>query len=174
MKLVTIEISRWADNDRDLAGLRLKNAAGQTSDILGFQRHTWESFTLRDQPIQSITVIKKTDDNYTRGFKILYRSGVTDVINSDAGNEAGTIEFEEHDELVGMTVCTMEDEKRPRKFGFSIMKNSTSEVFQSGFPAPPQGFQYKIHQSVPVGNDYTFVQAWPTPEQLNGAGGDLS
>ena len=68
----------------------------------------------------------------------------------------------------------MEDQKRPRKFGFSIMKNSTSEVFQSGFPAPPQGFQYKIHQSVPKGNDYTFVQTWPTPDQLNGAGGDLS
>ena len=145
MKLVTIEISRWAENDRDLAGLRLKNAAGATSDILGFQRHAWESFTLRDQQIKSITIIKKSDDNYTRGFKILYRSGVTDVINSDAGNEAGTIEFDEHDALVGMTVCTLDDEKRPRKFGFSIMKNANSDVFQTGFPAPPGGFQYKIH-----------------------------
>ena len=111
-------------------------------------------------------MIKKTDDNYTRGFKITYRSGVTDVINSDAGNEAGTIDFEEHDELVGMTVCTMEDEKRPRKFGFSIMKSATSEVFQTGFPAVPQGFQYKLHQTVPKGNDYTYVQTWPTPAAL--------
>ena len=67
------------------------------------------------------------------------------MINSDAGNEAGTIEFDEHDALVGMTVCNLDDEKRPRKFGFSIMKNANSDVFQTGFPAPPGGFQYKIH-----------------------------
>ena len=67
------------------------------------------------------------------------------MINSDAGNVAGTIDFDDHDELVGMTVGTMDDEKRPRKFGLSIMKNANSEVFQVGFPSPPGGFQYKIH-----------------------------
>ena len=50
------------------------------------------------------------------------------LVNDDGGLEAGTIEFEEYDELVGMTVhCTSQSERRPRRFGFTIMRNALSD-----------------------------------------------
>ena len=58
-----------------------------------------------------------------RGFKITYRNGQTDLINSENGIDAGTIEFEDNDVLVGMTVhCNSDSDRRPRKFGFTIMR----------------------------------------------------
>lgn len=39
-----------------------------------------------------------------RGFKITYRNGETDLINSESGPCAGTIDFEEGDVLVGVTI----------------------------------------------------------------------
>ena len=51
------------------------------------------------------------------------------MINSDAGHEVGTIDFEEHDEFVGMTVGTQDEEKRPRKVGFTLMKSSDADAF---------------------------------------------
>ena len=42
--------------------------------------------------IRDITVIKKNEE-YLRGLKIRYRNGQTDLINSEDGPEAGTIEF---------------------------------------------------------------------------------
>ena len=49
------------------------------------------------------------------------------MINSDSGVEAGTIDFEKFDELVGMTVqCTSSSEKKPRRFGFTVMRNGQS------------------------------------------------
>jgi len=44
------------------------------------------------------------------------------VINADSGTEVGKIEFEQYDELVGMTV-KCDDSKKPRRFGFTIMRN---------------------------------------------------
>ena len=59
-----------------------------------------------------------------RGFKIVYKNGSDDVIGSDSGIEAGTVTFEENDVLVGMTLqCNSETDKRPRRFGFTVMRN---------------------------------------------------
>ena len=58
-----------------------------------------------------------------KGFTIEYRDGESDVINSDAGYVAECIEFEEYDELVGITVDqTSENDKKPRRIGFTIMR----------------------------------------------------
>ena len=46
------------------------------------------------------------------------------MIGSDNGVLAGTVTCEENDFLVGMTLkCNSESEKRPRKFGFTLMRN---------------------------------------------------
>ena len=65
-----------------------------------------------------------------RGFRITYRNGQTDLIGSENGIEAGTVDFEASDVLVGLTVqCNSESDKRPRKFGFTILRDSTSDSF---------------------------------------------
>ena len=65
-----------------------------------------ESITLKPCPIEKIVVYKK-DDTYLKGFKIMYRNGMEQLVNDDGGFEAGTVVFEEFDELVGITVqCT--------------------------------------------------------------------
>ena len=65
-----------------------------------------------------------------RGFRITYRNGQTDLIGSDNGIEEGTVDFEQSDVLVGLTVqCNSENDKRPRRFGFTIMRDSTSVSF---------------------------------------------
>ena len=46
------------------------------------------------------------------------------MIGSDNGVEAGTVDFEENDVFVGMTLqCNSESDKRPRRFGFTLMRN---------------------------------------------------
>lgn len=60
-----------------------------------------------------------------RGFRIIYLGGNTDIINSDNGNEAGVINFEEFDELVGLNMVTLkEGDTRPRRVGFTLMRNA--------------------------------------------------
>ena len=62
-----------------------------------------------------------------RGFEIIYQNGSSDTVNSTNGDLVNTIHFEDYDELVGMTVAvTSESDKRPRRFGFSLMRNSES------------------------------------------------
>ena len=101
------------------------------------------------------------------------------LVNDDGGLEAGTVEFEEFDEFVGMTVqCTSQSERRPRRFGFTIMRNASSVshedqeveevVEEMTFPEIPQGFQYKVHETKPEGNSFKFNQTWPAVADLNG------
>ena len=60
-----------------------------------------------------------------RGFKLTFHGGDTVLINSDNGTDAGTIIFEEFDELVGVKVVSMSEENnRPRKIGFTLMRNA--------------------------------------------------
>ena len=60
-----------------------------------------------------------------RGFRIVYHGGDTQIINSDNGNEAGVINFEEFDELVGVNMVTLsEGDTRPRRVGFVLMRNA--------------------------------------------------
>ena len=48
-------------------------------------------------------------------------------MNSTDGGLAGTIDFEDYDELVGLTVnVTSESDKRPRRFGLTLMRDSAS------------------------------------------------
>ena len=120
-RLKTFSFSRWGASDTDFSGLKLTNAAGEESMLIGTERHAWESVTLQDQPIKKITMFEK-NCNYMKGFRIQYRNGQTDIINADSGTEVGSIEFEPFDELIGMTVQSASDRK-PRKFGFTIMRN---------------------------------------------------
>ena len=66
------------------------------------------------------------------------------MICSDAGVEVGSIEFEQYDELVGMTILSAAD-KKPRRFGFTVMRNGSSQNLLSpdmskvGFPVAPPG-----------------------------------
>ena len=39
-----------------------------------------------------------------RGFEIFYQNGSSDIINSNNGDLASTIHFEEYDEFVGLTM----------------------------------------------------------------------
>lgn len=94
MRITEISYSRWGGGDYDLSGLRLTNNSGTTSQLFGSERHAWQSLRLKSQPIASITVYKKSDNSYMRGFKITYRDGQSDIVNSDNGTEAGTINFE--------------------------------------------------------------------------------
>ena len=109
----------------------------------------------------------------------MYRNGMEQLVNDDGGFEAGTVVFEEFDELVGITVqCTSQSERRPRRFGFTIMRNANSESHVEnevevaaenvGFTAPPPGFTYRVHRTKPEGNGYQFKQTWPLPENIQG------
>ena len=74
-------------------------------------------------PLQKIIIFKKNEE-YLRGFKIVYRNGSSDMINSSEGPEAGTIEFQENDVLIGITtMCLSDSDKKPRQFGFTVMRN---------------------------------------------------
>ena len=76
-----------------------------------------------------------------RGFKITYRDGQSDIINSDNGTEAGTIHFEQFDEFVGITVASVSDsETKPRRIGFTLMRNSESPSIKVEYPDLPQDF----------------------------------
>ena len=76
-----------------------------------------------------------------RGFKITYRDGQSDIINSDNGTEAGTIHFEQFDEFVGITVASVSDsETKPRRIGFTLMRNSDSPSMKVEYPDLPQDF----------------------------------
>ena len=103
MRITSISYSRWGEKDSDFSGMKLQNSAGQTSELMGQERYSWESITLKPCPIEKITVYKK-DDAYLKGFKIIYRNGMEQLVNDDGGVEAGTVVFEEFDELVGITV----------------------------------------------------------------------
>ena len=83
-----------------------------------------------------------------RGFKITYCNGQTDLIGSDSGIEAGTVNFEESDVLVGMTLqCNSESDKRPRRFGFTVMRNSASMSIGSSTPSYSGAGGYMVHES---------------------------
>ena len=46
------------------------------------------------------------------------------MINSSEGPEAGSIEFQENDVLIGITtMCLSDSDKKPRQFGFTVMRN---------------------------------------------------
>ena len=70
----------------------MTNNAGQSSELMGTKRHEFEQIYLNQAPIQKIVVYKKNED-YLRGFKIVYRNGNADMVNSSQGPVAGTIEF---------------------------------------------------------------------------------
>ena len=58
-----------------------------------------------------------------RGFQICYRNGEQQTVNSVDGDLSGTVEFNQGDELVGITVkVTTESDKRPRLIGFTLMR----------------------------------------------------
>ena len=116
-----------------------------------------------------------------RGFKIIYRNGETDLINSEVGTVAGTIDFEEGDVLVGLTLqCSSENDKRPRKFGFTIMRNAQSSSFSqqaaaaiaAGSSLIPQGgaggVPTGVRETRPIGNEFRLEQTWPTIASLQG------
>ena len=150
MRLRQIQFSRWAQNDKDLSGLIITNNAEQSSELMGTKRHEYDSVYLQQSPIQKIVVYKKNEE-YLRGFKIYYQNGQTDLINSDEGPEAGTIDFESGDFLVGVTCMSMsESDKKPRRFGFTVIRNG------------------QVHQYEPIGHVFTYAQAWPVPNSLSG------
>ena len=73
------------------------------------------------------------------------------MINSVEGTEAGTIDFEENDFLVGITcLCISTSDKKPRRFGFTVIRNG------------------QVHQYEPLGHNFTYPQAWPVPDSLQG------
>ena len=83
-----------------------------------------------------------------RGFRILYRNGRSDAVNSTNGVEVGIVNFKEGDELVGLTlVCSSENDKRPRQLGFTIARR-----VENG---------YNFVETTPQGNDFTLKQTWP-------------
>ena len=78
MKVTKVHWSQWGSGDYDLSGLKMTNAAGQTSEIIGSTRYSWNECDLRDSPIQKIMIYRKSgSDAYMRGAEILYRDGET-------------------------------------------------------------------------------------------------
>ena len=156
------------------------------------ERHAWEHLNLKQKPILKMNIFKKSgSEAYMRGIQIIYRDGESDTVNSTDGNLSGTIEFEEFDELVGLTLnVTSESDKRPRRFGLTLMRNANSNSVSYVEPvieepqaeevkaAPnvvqpipqqvPQGFTYRVHRTKPEGNNFHFPQTWPTIESLQG------
>jgi len=41
-------VSRWGASDTDFSGLKLRNAAGEESNLMGTERHAWETIDLQD------------------------------------------------------------------------------------------------------------------------------
>ena len=128
LRITKISFSRWGQSDFDIAGIKLTNNSGQESGLLGMERHAWESLTLQPKPILKMNIFKKSgSEAYMRGIQIIYRDGASDTVNSTDGGLAGTIDFEDYDELVGMTMnVTSESDKRPRRFGLTLMRDSAS------------------------------------------------
>ena len=122
MRLKSITFSRWGGNDQDFSGVKVTNKADQSSELMGTERHDWETAQIKELPIQKIHIFEK-NDAYMRGFRIHYRNGETTLINSENGIDKGVIEFEETDILVGLTcLCTAANELKPRGFGFTVMR----------------------------------------------------
>ena len=126
-----------------------------------------------------MNIFKKSgSEAYMRGIQIIYRDGESDTVNSTDGGLAGTIDFEDYDELVGMTLnVTSESDKRPRRFGLTLMRDSASnsesytepiieepveeEKQPQNMPATeaqqvPAGFSYRVHRTKPEGNSFKF------------------
>ena len=124
MRICEIEVSRWSSGDYDLAGLKLKNAGGDNSEIIGRTLHTWETIELHNQPIERIKILGKSGSNdYMRGLQIYYRNGTSQNINTDQGNECATINFEPGDVFIGMTcILSAPDNKKPRRMGITILR----------------------------------------------------
>ena len=147
--------------------------AGEESEDLGLKKYEWQTVALKQTPIEKITVYKK-NEVYLKGFLIYYRNGEQQVINDDGGFEAGTIVFEEHDELVGISMqCTSTGDKKPRRIGFSIMRNSTSashanSVEIARFKPPPAGATYAIHKTKHIGNEFKHFKSFPEIDTLQG------
>ena len=72
--------------------MKVTNCKGEESGILGKERFEWSSVEIGDKSIQKITVYKKNEE-YLRGFRIYFRDGSSELINTDQGHEAGTIDF---------------------------------------------------------------------------------
>ena len=147
--------------------------------MLGMSRHAIQTVTLQVQPIANIKVFRKESDGYMRGFKITYRNGQTDLINSESGPCAGTIDFEEGDVLVGITIqSNSESDKRPRRFGFTIMRNATSGSFQhqaavkaAATTALKRAGSISIEgvrETDPIGNDFRLIETFPSMASLQG------
>ena len=130
MRIAKISFSRWGQSDFDIAGIKLTNSSGQESGLLGMERHAWESLTLQQKPILKMNIFKKAgSEAYMRGIQIIYRDGESDTVNSTDGALAGTVDFEDFDELVGMSLnVTSEGDKRPRRFGLTLLRNAASRT----------------------------------------------
>ena len=106
MRLAEIKWSMY--EDERLAGLLLIDNEGYQGNILGAQ--PTESITLQKKSILNIDVFRNDDRFYSlRGFTINYRDGEPDVIGL-SGSSKETVDFEEDDVLVGLTVQTTEYE----------------------------------------------------------------
>ena len=102
-----------------------------------------------------------------RGFKIMYRDGQSDIINSDNGTSSGTIDFEQYDEFVGITVASVSDsETKPRRIGFTLMRDNQSPSMRAEFPPLPELFKYQVYQTLPVGHEFTYSETWPLTASL--------
>ena len=151
-------------------------------------RHAWDSVMLQQKPIQKINIYKKPGDAeaYMRGFEIIYQNGSSDTVNSTNGDLVNTIHFEDYDELVGMTVAvTSESDKRPRRFGFSLMRNSESRSESYNEPvnaaqqqqepsspainmSMPSDVNYRVFETKLIGNEFRLESTWPSIQSLQG------
>ena len=61
------------------------------------------------------------------------------MINSSEGPEAGSIDFQESDVLIGITtLCLSDNDKKPRQFGFTVMRNGQMHRY------PPIGHNFNL------------------------------
>ena len=145
------------------------------------QKYAIQSLTLKQEPIANIKVFGKDSHGYMRGFKITYTNGQTDVIGSENGIDCGTINFLDTDVLVGVKLlCTSESDKRPRRFGFTVMRNKASAAQQgvptsgqqsnmpSSRPPPVADGEFMVHETEPIGNEFGLDQTWPAMSSLEG------
>ena len=91
------------------------------------------------------------------------------MINSDSGTDSGQIDFDQDEVLVGLTLhCNSESDKRPRRFGFTKMRTSSSgaqpqmsnaAAMNAGSSLPPVGGAggFMIHETRPEGNNFRFA-----------------
>ena len=109
---------------------------------MGTTRHEWESVQINDFPIENIKILQGNSE-YMRGFKIFYRNGQHQLIGNE-GDDVGTVNFEENDVLIGMTIrFNSQSDKRPRRFGFTLIRNGSifkSELYGNSFGHMTQKF----------------------------------